>query len=210
VVVPHKLDFSDFMLPEEATAVHAGRFVLVLRAAVCHRGGESVHSGHYVAVASLHEAAAAASGKPLAPPQSHSSSSSSDKLSNAAAAVPLLSVAEDSTVELPEQAPEVEGGWLLLDDLNPQADSYVQTLTSPAELSQLFGKELALHAYMLFYEVIDAREAGGMKGGRVSGRVLAGLRESSDLALAQQLHESESSGSSKGRGEGHHHQCPVS
>jgi hypothetical protein len=189
----------------------------VLRAAVCHRGGSSVHSGHYVAVASLHEAAAAASGKPLAPPTSHSSSSSSGKLSTAAT-VALPAVAEDAAAELPEQAPEVEGGWLLLDDLNAQGDSYVQTLTSPAELSQLFGKELALHAYMLFYEVIDAREAGGMNGGRVSGRVLAGLRESSDLALAQQLHESESSGGSSGlfrgsrggAGEGHHHQCPVS
>lgn len=34
---------------------HGGRFVLVLRSAVCHRGGESVSKGHYVAYAADRE-----------------------------------------------------------------------------------------------------------------------------------------------------------
>ena len=34
---------------------HGGRFVLVLRSAVCHLGGESVSKGHYVAYAADRE-----------------------------------------------------------------------------------------------------------------------------------------------------------
>lgn len=43
-------DLSGAFLQEGPLADH-GRFVLLLRSAICHLGGESVNKGHYVAYA---------------------------------------------------------------------------------------------------------------------------------------------------------------
>ncbi|CAN0117635.1 unnamed protein product, partial [Discosporangium mesarthrocarpum] len=53
VIVPHRLDFSKFIVSPggEEGGPGSGRFVLVLRSAVCHLGGEAINKGHYIAYA---------------------------------------------------------------------------------------------------------------------------------------------------------------
>ncbi|KAG5187751.1 hypothetical protein JKP88DRAFT_306632 [Tribonema minus] len=200
VIIPNKLDFSDFV--SDGDAARAGDFVLVLRSAVCHRGGASLQSGHYVAYASaaapthvaattvtdFRKAAAAAQQQPQKAPFDMAGAAA---METAAAASDASPSGEQAT--LPAAAAETATPfgcpWLLLDDLMRRGGeeggggggaTRVAALSSPPELAHAFGEELPVCAYMLFFELVDARGGAG-------GNVLQGLRESADLAMAQRL-----------------------
>eukprot|EP00752_Nemacystus_decipiens_P009870 g8806.t2 len=225
VVVPHRLDVSNFMAPSAgakggAAQDHGGRFVLVLRSAVCHLGGESVSKGHYVAYSADREETSCDTSATAGVSKKSDGGSRKkldpDGLSQSMAAHEGERIAksgEDSSTGQDSVT------WLRLDDLkeSPTGRGFVERLDGVREAHEVFSEDLGLHSYMLFYELVplnlDDADKAQVK------ETLAYMETASDYMIAEQLNLAEQlavwssarGGAGKGGGVGQTSGfCPVS
>ncbi|CAM9148995.1 unnamed protein product, partial [Phaeothamnion confervicola] len=189
VLVPYRVDFSDFVQLESPDEAGTTRFVLVLRSAVCHLGGTSITSGHYVAYASertprKNSAAAAvvtatatataAGAAGTAGEKAGAETAANGAMGSAAGATSggSIGAAAAAKAKAKATAPDeatlrrlsledaCDVSWLRHDDLNrlDLGRGFVQRLEGVRDIEQrMFGEELGLSSYLLFYELIDLR-----------------------------------------------------
>eukprot|EP00903_Cladosiphon_okamuranus_P020452 g18772.t1 len=221
VVVPHRLDVSNFMAPSAGAKggvveEHGGRFVLVLRSAVCHLGGESASKGHYVAYAADREKTSSSTsadvkaksgqggGNNLGPGLPQSTAIHGEKVLAKPGAD--TSCSQDSVT------------WLRLDDLKERlaGRGFVERLDGVREAHEVFSEDLGFHSYMLFYELVPLNLNDADKA-QVK-ETLAYMETATDYMLAEQLNLTEqlaglsaTSGGGRAGGVGETSSfCPVS
>ncbi|CBJ30972.1 conserved unknown protein [Ectocarpus siliculosus] len=191
VIVPHRLDVSNFMAPSAGAKGRAdksepGRFVLVLRSAVCHLGGESVSKGHYVAYTADRVASGDGGGnKKGEAGVAHAAKAgewASKSTTGWASGGGKSSIGADDG-----ESSQDSVAWLRLDDLHegPGGRGYVERLDTVHEANRLFSEDLGLHSYMLFYELVPLNldDAGKAQ----MKEKLALMETQSDYELALQL-----------------------
>ncbi|CAM9177600.1 unnamed protein product [Ectocarpus sp. 8 AP-2014] len=171
VIVPHRLDVSNFMAPSAGAKGRAddsepGRFVLVLRSAVCHLGGESVSMGHYVAYTADRVASGDGGGKKKGEAGgAHAAKAGewgSKSTTGWASGGGKSSLGADDG-----ESSQDSVAWLRLDDLHegPGGRGYVEKLDTVHEANRLFRCVAAAGGVVVVVVVGGGRDGGGRDGG---------------------------------------------